>query len=157
MRLHDALIALLVIVFAISVIAHASGFPPMRGQAFGPAVLPIAIAIALILASVALAAGALLAREKQPLIEIDDWVRSPRLLFDFFLTLAGVVFYIAFSERLGYLIAAPLALLAFLIATGVRWVVAVLVALIVPLIIHYIFYTVLKVPLPWGVLVDYAW
>jgi putative tricarboxylic transport membrane protein len=157
MRLHDALIALLVTVFAIAIIVHASGFPPMPGQAFGPALLPIAIAIALIFASVALAAGALLSREKQPVIEIDDWVRSPRLLFDFFLTLAGVVFYIAFSERLGYLIAAPLALLAFLIATGVRGVVALPVAAIVPLVIHYIFYTVLKVPLPWGLLVDYAW
>ena len=30
-------------------------------------------------------------------------------------------------------------------------------AIVVPLIIHYIFYTVLKVPLPWGLLTDHAW
>jgi hypothetical protein len=27
----------------------------------------------------------------------------------------------------------------------------------VSLLINYIFYTVLKVPLPWGLLTDYAW
>jgi putative tricarboxylic transport membrane protein len=157
MRLHDGLIALLLTAFAVALIVHAAGFPPMLGQAFGPAMLPTVIGVALIGASALLAAGAFRSRARQPLVQIDDWVRSPKLLFDFFLTIAGVVFYIAFSEQLGYLLAAPIALLAFLFAAGVRWVVAVPVAAIVPLIIHYIFYTVLKVPLPWGLLVEYAW
>ena len=69
----------------------------------------------------------------------------------------AALFYIVFSEALGYLIAAPLALLAFLIATGTRAIAAVPVALLVPLLIHYIFYTLLKVPLPWGLLTEYAW
>ena len=84
-------------------------------------------------------------------------MRTPRLLFDFFLMIGAVLFYILFSERLGYFITAPIALYASLLATGVRCAIAVPVAAIVPLIIHYIFYTVLKVPLPWGLLVDYAW
>jgi len=69
----------------------------------------------------------------------------------------AVLFYIAFSEALGYAIAAPIALLSFLIATGTRPIVAVPIALLVPLLIHYIFYTVLRVPLPWGLLTEYAW
>ena len=42
-------------------------------------------------------------------------------------------------------------------ATRVRMLVAVPVALLVPLLIHYIFYSGLRVALPWGVLVEYAW
>ena len=86
------------------------------------------------------------------MLEIDAWVRSPRLLFDFLLVIGAVLFYILFSDELGYFIAAPLALAAFLFATGTRALVLVPVAVVVPLIIHYIFYTLLKVPLPWGLL-----
>jgi putative tricarboxylic transport membrane protein len=157
MKLHDALIAALLIVFAVAIVWHVRDFPPMPGQTFGPALFPTLIAVALILSGVLLAVGSLRGGRRQPVIELDAWVRSPRLLFDFFLALGAALFYILFSEALGYLIAAPLALLAFLIATGTRPFAAVPVALLVPLLIHYIFYTLLKVPLPWGLLTDHAW
>jgi putative tricarboxylic transport membrane protein len=101
--------------------------------------------------------GGLRSGRSQPVLQLDAWVRSPRLLLDFCLAVGAVLFYILFSEALGYLIAAPLALLAFLIATGTRAIVAVPAALLVPLLIHYIFYTLLRVPLPWGLLTDFAW
>jgi putative tricarboxylic transport membrane protein len=111
----------------------------------------------LILASLGLVISGLRSGERQPLLELDSWVRTPRLLFDFALLVGGLLFYILFSETLGYLIAAPLALAGYLFATGVRPLVALPVAVVVPLIIHYLFYTLLKVPLPWGLLTDYAW
>jgi putative tricarboxylic transport membrane protein len=157
MKLHDGLIAALLIAFAVAILLAVRDFPPMPGQSFGPALFPTLIAVGLILSGALLAAGSLRNGRREPAIALDPWVRSPRLLLDFFLAVGAMLFYIAFSEQLGYLIAAPLALLAFLIATGTRLTVAVPVALIVPLLIHYIFYTVLRVPLPWGLLTDYAW
>ena len=94
---------------------------------------------------------------RQPVLELDAWVRTPRLLFDFFLVIGAVVFYILLADELGYPIVAPLVLLALLLATGTRIRVAVPVAVVVPLFIHYIFYSLLKVPLPWGLLTPYAW
>ena len=44
-----------------------------------------------------------------------------------------------------------------LIATGTRAIAAVPVALLVPLLIHYIVYTLLRGPLTWGLLTEYAW
>ena len=48
-------------------------------------------------------------------------------------------------------------LLAFMWVLRVRWVVAIPVALVMTLLIHYAFYKLLKVPLPWGVLTPIAW
>jgi putative tricarboxylic transport membrane protein len=157
MKLHDGLIAALLIAVAVAILLHVRDFPPMPGQTFGPALFPTLIAVGLIMSGVLLAVGSLRSGRRQPVIELDAWMRSPRLLFDFSLAVGAVLFYIAFSEALGYAIAAPIALFAFLIATGTRLIAAVPVALLVPLLIHYIFYTLLKVPLPWGLLVDYAW
>ena len=157
MRLNDALIGLLLIALAVGVIAHASGFPPMPGQTFGPALFPTLIGAGLILSGLALIVSRARVADKQPLIELDAWVRTPRLLFDFALVVGGLLFYIVFSEDLGYFIAAPIALAAFLFATGTRPLVVLPVAVVVPALMHYIFYTLLKVPLPWGVLTRYAW
>jgi putative tricarboxylic transport membrane protein len=157
MRLNDSLIALLLIVLAVAVIAYASGFPPMPGQTFGPALFPTLIATGLIVAGLSLIVAQVRSGHKQPLLEVDAWVRTPRLLFDFLLVIGGLLFYILFSDELGYFIAAPLALAAFLFATGARALIVLPVAVVVPLIMHYIFYALLKVPLPWGLLTPYAW
>jgi putative tricarboxylic transport membrane protein len=157
MRLSDSLIAALLIAFAAAVIWYTSDFPLMPGQAFGPALFPTLVASGLILASLGLVVSQLRSGQREPLLELDGWMRTPRLLFDFVLVVGGLLFYILFSETLGYFLAAPLALAAYLFATGVRPLVVLPVALVVPVIIHYLFYTLLKVPLPWGLLTDYAW
>lgn len=156
MKLHDGLIAALLIALAIAILLHVRTFASMPGQAFGPGLFPSVIAVGMILSSLVLVVGALRGA-RQPLIEIDAWVRTPRLLLDFCLAVGGVLFYILCSDWLGYFITAPIALLAFLIATGTRLVAALPVAVVVPLLIHYIFYTLLKVPLPWGLLTEHAW
>jgi putative tricarboxylic transport membrane protein len=157
MKLNDALIGLLLIAFSSGIIAVASRFPLMPGQPFGPSLLPTLIAVGLILAGLVLIVRGMRAGRRQAWLEVDDWVRTPKLVFDFLLMIGAVAFYIALSDELGYLIAAPLALFAFLLATGVGPLAALPIAVLVPPIIHYIFYTVLKVPLPWGLLTEYAW
>lgn len=157
MRFSDSLIALLLIVLAVAVIAYASGFPPMPGQTFGPALFPTLISVGLILTGLSLIVSRVRSGHRHPVVEIDAWVRNPRLLFDFLLVIGGLLFYILFSDELGYFVAAPLALAAFLFATGTRALIVLPVAVLVPLIMHYIFYTLLKVPLPWGLLTPYAW
>jgi putative tricarboxylic transport membrane protein len=54
------------------------------------------------------------------------------------------------------LIVGPLVLLALFLAYGVRPVTAIIVAVVVTLVIHYAFYKLLRVPLPWGVLTRFA-
>ena len=155
MKLNDSLLGLLLIALAIAVITHAASFPVIAGQAVPPSLFPILVGCGLFVTGLVLTAKGV--RARGAMLEPDAWMRSPRLLLDMLLVVGGVAFYILFSEPLGYFLAAPLALLAFLTGTHARLVVAIPVALVVPLFIHYVFYTLLRVNLPWGLLTEYAW
>lgn len=157
MKLNDGLIAALLTVFALALLVHVADFPDMPGQGFGPSLLPRLLAIGLILCSIVLAIGALRASPRHPLVEWDTWATNPRTLLSLVAVIGAVAFYIAFSETLGFLIAAPVVLLVVLRACGTGWLASIALALLVPVGVHYIFYTLLKVALPWGLLTEYAW
>ena len=67
------------------------------------------------------------------------------------------MFYIAASDRLGFLPTAVVILMALFSVLRVPPGRAVLVAVIATLVIHFAFYKLLRVPLPWGVLTPFAW
>jgi len=157
MRFNDALIGVTLIVFAGLILWHVRAFPPMPGQEFGPSLFPSAIAIGFALSRLALIVSGVRRWKSEGAVELSDWMRTPRLAINLLVVVAAVLFYIVFSDRLGFVIAAPIALSAILITTRTRWSVAVPVAVGVCLLIHWIFYGGLKVPLPWGLLEPIAW
>ena len=67
----------------------------------------------------------------------------------------AVLAYILLSERIGFLLIAPLCLLAVFAAFRVRWRTAVLSAVGGTLVVHLVFYKLLRVPLPWGPLTPF--
>jgi putative tricarboxylic transport membrane protein len=69
----------------------------------------------------------------------------------------GVLFYMLAAQVLGFLICAALVLAACMLAMGVAPLRAVPIALLASLVIHFAFYKLLRVPLPWGVLTPIAW
>ena len=157
MRFNDALIGVALIVFAGLILWHVRAFPPMPGQEFGPSFFPSAIAIGFALSGLALIASGARRWKAEGAVEFSDWMRTPRLAINFLTVVAAVLFYILFSDRLGFLISAPIALSAILLTVRTRWSVALPVAVAVCLLIHWIFYGGLKVPLPWGLLEPIAW
>jgi putative tricarboxylic transport membrane protein len=78
-------------------------------------------------------------------------------LRNFLITVFGLLFYIYFSDRLGFLICATLLIGVMMWALEVRAKLIVPVALITTLVIHFIFYKGLRVPLPWGILAPFQW
>ena len=155
MRIHDSLIGGVLLVLALAVLWHIQGFPPAAGQDYGPAVFPGLVACGLALSSAVLMWQGL--RGHQPWLRLGEGMRSPRHLAAFVLTIAGTVFYILLSEKLGFVLCSVLVLFALQWACGVRPRTAALVAIVATLVIHAGFYKLLKVPLPWGVLQRWAW
>ena len=72
-------------------------------------------------------------------------------------TLVLIVAAPTLADRLGFVIASVLYLGALLAAFGVRARLVVPLAIVVTLVIHYAFYKLLRVPLPWGWLQGIAW
>jgi putative tricarboxylic transport membrane protein len=169
MKLADALSGLLAALAGIAVVLHALTFPPMPGQPVGPSLFPIAIGTGLILAGAALMLAAVrgpasAARPpsagRRPLsefVEFDAWARRPRMVANVLVVIADLSFYAIAVEALGFLITSVVFLAVLFLAFGVRRARIVPLAVAVTLVIHYGFYTLLRVPLPWGVLEAVAW
>jgi len=90
-------------------------------------------------------------------IETSAGLRAPRQRLGFFTVIGTLVFYILCAETLGFVLCGTLMLTALLWAFAVRarWILPIAIA--ATLTIHTAFYKLLKVPLPWGVLENWAW
>ena len=157
MKLNDAVFGLLLILLGGGIIAAVQGYPKIPGQPVGPALFPGLIAAGLCICGVLLVVKGLRHRATQPWLVWDDWFQSRRHVASVVVLLASVVFYIAVSGKLGFLPTAFLILAANFLVLRVRPLMAVTVALIAVLAIHFAFYKLLRVPLPWGVLQGVAW
>ena len=157
MKINDAIFGALLVVIGIAVLIHVQSFPRIPGQNVGPALFPGLVAAGLCICGVALIVLGIRSHATQPWVETGAWMQSPRHVIAFVATIVVVAAYIAFAERVGFLIIAPLLLFGLFLAYGVRAGTAATAAIVVTLVIHYAFYKLLRVPLPWGWLTPYAW
>ena len=157
MKLNDAVFGVLLLALGGAVLLAVQGYPKIPGQPVGPALFPGLVAVGLCISGVLLVARGWRERAGQPWFAWEDWVRSPRHVAALAVLLASIVFYILASTRLGFLPTAFAILLALFLVLRVRPGRAVLVAAIATLLVHFAFYKLLRVPLPWGVLKDFAW
>ncbi|HEV7412185.1 MAG TPA: tripartite tricarboxylate transporter TctB family protein [Casimicrobiaceae bacterium] len=161
MKLNDAVWGALFILLSVALLVHVQGFPTIPGQNIGPALFPGIIAVGLAVCGALLIVKGLAVRAQGPeqahWLTFAPWVASPRHVLAFFMVIAVNVFYILLVDTLGFIPTAVIYLAVLFAVFGVspRWNLPVAIA--VTLLIHYSFYKMLKVPLPWGVLTGVAW
>jgi putative tricarboxylic transport membrane protein len=130
----------------------------MPGQKFGPAWFPGLIAAGLALCGALLMATGLRAagRTSAPWAEVPQWLHSPRARRGVAALLGGLLFYVLAADALGFHITGLVLLAVWMRVLGASWRVTLPLALVAMLVIHFSFYKLLKVPLPWGVLEAFA-
>jgi putative tricarboxylic transport membrane protein len=153
-KINDALIGVALIVLGLGILWHIQGYPEMPGQKYGPAWFPGIAAAGLALCGAGLVFQGL--RTRAPWMALDDWMRHPRPVAGFISVIAGLAFYVAVSEPLGFHLTGMLLLIVWLRILGTRWALAIPVAILAPIVIHLAFYKLLRIPLPWGVLTPWA-
>jgi len=157
MKLNDAVIGLFLTLLGLAVLWVVKDYPKIPGQQVGPALFPGLIAVALCIGGGVLMAGGWRQRAQVPMFQWEDWVRSPRHVRALVVLIGSVLFYMVVGLSLGFV------LTSFLILTALFYVLelplgrSVLIAAIATLVIHFAFYKLLRVPLPWGILTNYAW
>jgi putative tricarboxylic transport membrane protein len=157
MKLNDAVFGLLLVLLGGGIIAAVQGYPKIPGQPVGPALFPGLIAAGLCVCGALLVAKGIRHRSEQPWLAWEDWVRSPRHALALAVLLGSIVFYILASTALGFLLTSALVLLALFLVLRVRPLGAAVIAIVASLLVHFAFYKLLRVPLPWGVLQGVAW
>jgi putative tricarboxylic transport membrane protein len=149
-KLNDTVWGGLLLALSFAILWNVRTFPHIPGQSIGPAAFPAMLAIALAGCAIALIVRGLRAGHAR--LVFGDWIRSPHHVGNFMLTVAVLLFYIFAADTLGFLITAALILMAMFLKLGVRVKVALPVAIGTVFFIHIVFYKLLRVTLPWGVL-----
>lgn len=166
MKFNDAVSGAVLLLIALAVLFNVQSFPKIPGQNIGPGAFPGLLASLLAVCAVLLIVKGVRRRSRAAESEQDGpaqwvtagaWLRQPTQLRNFLVTVACLLFYIAVSDRLGFIPTAILILAAMFLALGVRRRLIVPVAVVVTLVIHTVFYKGLRVPLPWGVLQPVLW
>ena len=157
MKLNDAVFGLLLLILGSVVLFIVRDYPSIPGQQVGPDLFPGLIAVGLCIGGFILLVRGWSARASEPWLLMGDWVRSPRHVLALVLLIGSVLFYILVSQQLGFLLTAVLILTTLFRVLQVPLARSVLIAVIAALVIHFAFYKLLRVPLPWGVLMPYAW
>lgn len=157
MKLNDVLVGALLLALAAAILLHVRTFPNIPGQDIGPAAFPGLLATLLGGCAAALLARGWRVRGAGPWVARAPWTRSAPQLARVALTLGSLAFCAAFLERLGFIPCGLVLLGALFASLGVRLAIALPLALGITLVVHTLFYKLLRVPLPWGVLERIAW
>ena len=157
MKIHDTLFGLFFLALGTLVLYAVKGFPNIPGQPVGPALFPSLIATGLCISGVMLVIKGLRNQVKTAWFEWEDWVHSPRHVLALCVLLGSIVFYIAFANSFGFFATSFIILVALFKALRVAWRRTLIVSLVATFLMHFAFYKLLRVPLPWGVLTPWAW
>ena len=171
MKFNDAVSGAVLLALALAVLVNVQSFPKIPGQNIGPGAFPGLLAALLAGCAIVLIIKGLQRRKhangtasaavenKSPVewFTAGAWLQSPPQLRNFAVTVGSLLFYIAASDWLGFIPCAIIVLVAMFLTLGVRHRLILPIAVVVALVIHWVFYKGLRVPLPWGVLLPYAW
>ena len=165
MKFNDAVWGALLLAFAAVLFVHVQGFPAMTGQRVGPSALPGALAVGLGICGAILLVSGLRARSGAGArggtparwIELPAWFASRPQVLGFAMLVAVNLFYLFAVPWLGFVLTGVIYLSALMGVLRVPPTRALLISVAMTLLIHYCFYKLLRVPLPWGVLQPIAW
>ena len=153
MQRTDRWVGIGLALLALAVLWTARAFPDVPGQKLGAAFLPMIVGAGLLLCALGLIVRSLRGKAYG---DVGPRTAPGSEHFGSSLVIiAAIVAYLLLSERLGFLLVAPLCLMAVFRAFRVGWGRALLWAIGGTAVVHLAFYRLLRVPLPWGVITPF--
>jgi len=154
MRINDAILGAITIALSIFIIIVARTFPALPGVPYGPGVFPTIIAACMLLGGVILVFKGIRQLPETGWLTLDPWAKTVRSYITLGFIFAALLFYILFSDELGFIITCVLILLPLLLWTrGRRQALSsLIIAVSFSLIIYLVFVKFMRVPLPSGLL-----
>ncbi len=155
MRANDAISGAVLIVLSLAMIAYTFTFPAFPGQRFGPSLFPRLLGGGLIICgSLLMWRGLKEHAGKTPWLTVSPLLREPWRLVSFLLVIGLTLLYIFAAEQIGFLPIAFLMLLVLFVWFRVRFVVALPTAAATVWVVHWFFSSLMRVPLPRGLLTN---
>lgn len=157
MKVSDIIMGPVVVgIGAIALVAASMQPKPFFGGGHGGGFFPSIVGSALIVAGILLTLNGWRDRAAQPLVVIGSWIRSPKHVANVAVVLGALLFYILFSDALGFIIAGFLTVFVTLLQFTRAPLRALAAAAVTTLVVKIGFQDMLLVPLPWGLLEPFA-
>ena len=146
MRQVDRWVGAMLALLGTAVLWSSLSFPAVPGQKVGAGFLPGIVGGGILLAALLLIWRSMRAGDYAE-AKAD---RQAERYAPAAVVVAACLGYVLLAERVGFLITAPLCLVAVFLSFRVRLLPALLWAVVGTLVVHVVFYKLLRVPLPWG-------
>jgi putative tricarboxylic transport membrane protein len=158
MRISDLLFGLLFALLGVGVFIYALWLPSMPGQRYGAGAFPA------VLGASFFAAGGLLSWRgyrqgdvASGIAGLAAWARDPALLANVLLTLGAIIGYVILDEYVGFALLGFAILMLFFLRFGVPAFKGAIIAALMIVFIQISFVSLLRVPLPRGILDRLLW
>jgi putative tricarboxylic transport membrane protein len=156
MRTNDAVSGAFLILISVVMIVLTVNFPPFPGQKYGPALFPRLLGAGLIICGILLMIRGLSQRKPDDAwATVPHWMSEPKRVVSFLLMFGAMLLYVLASEQIGFLIISSVILAALFLWFQVKPLVAIPLAIASTWIIHWFFVSMMRVPLPRGILTNY--
>ncbi|WP_119168168.1 tripartite tricarboxylate transporter TctB family protein [Algihabitans albus] len=149
MKIADWALGLLLTASGAVVLWEAQSFPSPVGQLYGAAFFPTIVGSGMALVGVLMSMTGL-RKAKTGVVRFDEWHPNAATLARLALPIGITLAIIFVMPHAGFLATATVSLIVFQVFLGVRWLVALPIALIGAVVISYVFGTLLRVALPYG-------
>ena len=154
MRINDAIIGIITIALSIFIMVVARSFPALPGVPYGPDLFPTIIAGCTMIGGFFLIFKGIRNFRETGWFALDPWAKSPRTYITLGLIFSALLFYILFSEELGFIFTSVLILFPLLLWTRghAKFISALIISVTFPLAVYLVFVQFMRVPLPGGLL-----
>jgi putative tricarboxylic transport membrane protein len=161
MRLSDRITGSFIATLGVLAAYGGSRLPPVPGQDVGPSAFPMVIGVGLILCGlmIALGIGHSFEEEAEADLAAVEGPPGPEQLADplmyklrALLPPGLLLFYAYAADRIGFAPTAAIMIFTAALAFGAKLRIALPLAVLAPIAIHLVFYKLLRVPLPPGLL-----
>jgi putative tricarboxylic transport membrane protein len=168
MKVSDRITGLMLVVLGGLAYWGGSLLPPVPGQQVGPDVFPMVIGAGLVICGLLIMIGigrtfeeeeAIVTSASGDVVKADELEPDRGLVENFvsggwkvLIPPAALFFYYFASEKLGFWLTGTVMIFALAWSQGAKLKWAVALAVIAPMCVHLVFYKLLRVPLPAGIL-----
>ena len=170
MRVNDAIVGVILVLFAIAEIAYSTTFPTLHGQKYGSSLFPIIIGCCLIACGLVLIVRGLQSRRRpthsahssipplteaadnQQWVQWGDWVRDGSHRINMLLIPGLLITYVWLSDAIGFIPMAVTILTILLYRLGSSLLASLSIAIATTIVLQLLFVKLLLVPLPSGLL-----
>lgn len=157
MKISDRLFGPIFVLLGLALALYGHSLPPMHRQNYGAGLFPLVIGVFACLGGLVLAIEGWLKRREEPLLALAEWTRNRSDLVNLAIVFACILAFGLFIRQVGFAALAAVTVTLLLLRFGQPWWRAVITAVIAAAIYQYVFASLMRVPLPPGLLLGFIY